>query len=369
MRRRSTALAASALTAAGFLVAVPAGVASAITPVVCGETLTQNTTLPNDLHCASGPGVILVGNITLNLGGHGIYGANTSNGYSAILTEGDDTATITNGRLQEWSFGISENTDSSDPFTVHVAHVTFVHLGTAIEADSLTYKVTDSTFEYDDFGANGLNTFGTLTHSSFYQVGTSIGLGSSGTVTASYDTFSGPTGASNATVQGVKNSEGTVDVDHSVFRNIKVGVSSYFGGANLTDVAISGSITGYDGDYNTIGTLKNVVFSYDITGVSLHTVSEVNVSNALFAHNTSSLFLDPNNGGFPSTMSVKDATFYKNKANGVDLDVAGSSLTGVRAIDNAGHGMVVIAGTIDGGGNVAHGNTLSPQCIGIVCAP
>jgi hypothetical protein len=36
--------------------------------------------------------------------------------------------------------------------------------------------------------------------------------------------------------------------------------------------------------------------------------------------------LDPNNGGFPSTLNVDDATFYKNKANGVDFDIAGSSL-------------------------------------------
>jgi hypothetical protein len=367
MRRMSAVFCASAIAFTGCLVALPPGTASALTPVVCGQTLMANTTLTHDLHCASGFGVSLVGNITLNLGGHGIYGANTSNGYSAILAEGDDTATITNGRLQEWSYGISENTDSSDPFTVHVGNVTFVHLGTSIEADQLTYKVTKSTFEYDDFGPNGLNTFGTVTHSTFYQVGTSVGLGSSGSITASYDTFSGPNSAANATVEGVKNSEGTVSIDHSTFRYIKVAVGTYFGGANLTDVSITGSITGYDVDYNAGGDLKNVLFSHDFQGVSLHSLSTVNVNGGLFDDNFTSIFLDPNNNGFPSTVNVSNATFYKNKANGVDFDLAGSSLTNSRAVDNAGHGMVVVAGTIDGGGNVAHGNALSPQCIGISC--
>ncbi len=366
MRRVSAIFFTSSIAIIGCL-ALPAGTASAVTPVVCGQTLTANTTLTHDLHCASGFGVSIVGNITLNLGGHGIYGANTSNGFSAILVEGDDTSTITNGRIQEWSFGISENTDSSDPYDVHVGNVTFVHLGTSIEADQSTYKVTKSTFEYDDFGPNGLNSFGSVTHSTFYQVGTSIGLGSSGHVTASYDTFTGPTGAANATVQGVKNSEGSFDIDHSTFRNIKVGVNSYFGAVNLTDVAISGSITGYEADYNADATLANVAFSHDFKGVVLDTVSVVNVSGALFEHNYTSIFLDPNNGGFPSTVNVKGVTFYKNKGNGVDFDIAGSSLTNSRAIDNAGHGMVVVGGTIDGGGNHASGNTLSPQCIGISC--
>jgi hypothetical protein len=368
MRRISALLVASAIATVGSVVALPAGTASALN-VVCGETLTHDTTLNHDLHCASGFGVSLVGNITLNLDGHGIYGANTINGYSAILAEGDDTATITNGRVQEWAFGISENQNSSDPFTVHVSDVTFVHLGTSIETDQLTYKVTKSIFEYDDFGPNGLNSFGTVTHSRFYQVGTSIGLGSSGTVTASYDVFAGPAGATNKTVEGVKNSEGTVDIDHSTFSNVKVGVDVYFGGGNLTDVGISGSLTGYRADFNSGGTIKDVTFSHDITGIDLETITVVNVNGGLFEYNNASLFVDPSNGGFPSTINVNGAKFYKNKANGVDLAVAGSSLKSVRAIDNAGHGMVVIAGTIDHGGNVAYGNSTPPQCIGIFCAP
>lgn len=369
MRRTSVLLFATVIATVGCFVAVPAGTAVAVPPVTCGETLTANTTLPHDLHCATGFGLSLVGNIKLNLDGHGIYGANTSNGFSAILVEGDDTATIANGRIQEWSYGINENADSIDPATVKVSHVTFVHLGTSIETDHLTYTVNKSVFEYDDFGPNGLNSFGTVTHSSFYQVGTSIGLGSSGTVTASHDVFAGPTGGSNTTVKGVQNSEGTVNVDHSVFRNIKTAVNSYFGPVNLTDVAITGAITAYEADYHSDATLKNVTFSHDFTGVDLETITVVKVSGGLFEHNTASLFVDPNNGGFPSTINVDGTRFYKNKANGVDLDVAGSSLTDVHAIDNAGHGMDVIAGTIDGGGNVAHGNGTPPQCIGISCAP
>jgi hypothetical protein len=369
MRRIPALVFASTIAIAGGLVAVSGGTAAAITPVTCGETLTVNTTLPNDLHCATGFGVSLVGNITLNLGGHGVYGANTSNGYSAVLVEGDDTATVTNGRIQEWSFGISENEDSIDPATVHVGKVTFVHLSTSIDTDQMTYKVTKSLFEYDNFGPTGLNSFGTVTHSRFYQVGTSIGLGSSGTVTASYDLFAGPSGASNTTVEGVQNSEGSFNIDHSTFDNVKVGVNSYFGPVNLTDVTITGAITAYEADYHSDATLTNDTFSHDFTGVELDTITVVNVKGGLFEYNNASLFVNPSNGGFPSTIKVNAAKFYKNTANGVVLAVAGSSLKNVRAIDNAGHGMVVIAGTIDGGGNIAYGNAASPQCVGILCAP
>ena len=114
--------------------------------------------------------------------------------------------------------------------------------------------------------------------------------------------------------------------------------------------------------------MTNVVFSHNVTGIALDTISKVTVSHGTFQFNGTSIYLQPGNG-LPSTISVASSTFYKNLGDGVNLDVPGSSLKSVQAIDNAGHGINVVAGTHDLGGNRAHGNATSPQCVGVVCTP
>ncbi len=52
----------------------------------------------------------------------------------------------------------------------------------------------------------------------------------------------------------------------------------------------------------------------------------------------------------------------RNAANGIHLATAGNVLTRNTSFLNRGHGIDAIAGTIDGGGNRAFRNGLSPQC-------
>jgi len=373
MHRVTGVVLAAALAGGSCFVALAPGAAatssSTVVPVVCGATLTHNTTLTHDLHCTTGPGLILLGNITLNLGGHGIYGpGSTFPGYDAILIQRGATPTVTNGRIQKWLDGINGSAFGGGAYGLNVSHVTFTQVGTAIVAANGTYNVTNSTFSEDGYGLYGNDAFDTVTHSSFYQVGTSIGIWSGGDITASYDSFTAPTGPSNQSVFGVENSEGGSSVDHSSFHNIKTAISSWFGPENLSNVTITGATTAYAADYFGGGTLTNVVFSHNITGIALDTISKVTVSHGTFEFNGNSIYLQPGNG-LPSTISVASSTFYKNLGDGVNLDVPGSSLKSVQAIDNAGHGISAIAGTLDLGGNRAHGNATSPQCVGVVCTP
>ena len=105
MHRVTGVVLAAAVAAGSCFVALAPGAAatssSTVVPVVCGATLTHTTTLTHDLHCTTGPGLLLLGNITLNLGGHSIYGpATTGPGLDAIVTQPGATPTVTNGRVQ-----------------------------------------------------------------------------------------------------------------------------------------------------------------------------------------------------------------------------------------------------------------------------
>jgi len=372
MRAVTGVLLSSALAGAAFLFAEPAGAAaslSPVSPVVCGATLTTNTTLTHDLHCPTGTGLILDGNITLNLGGHGIYGAtDTYPGYDAIQTGVGDTTHVINGRIQEWFQGIAN--ENYEPVTTDVSHVTFVHEYTSFAANFTTYNVTSSTFEYDTFGVYGELGFGTVTHSTFYQVGTALGDWQGGDVDASYDTFSGPSGASDQAGAGVEYSETGGTISHSTFSNVKQAVVSFEAPANLIDDTVSGATTGYE-LVEAGGTLTGNTFTHNQTSVHLDSFSDVTATNNVFEYSgPSEFYVQPSDPGdtqsFPNQLVGNK--FYKNKGDGLDIMMPGSSLKSNQAIDNAGHGMVVVGAT-NLGGNVAYGNTKNPQCIGLVCHP
>jgi parallel beta-helix repeat protein len=54
--------------------------------------------------------------------------------------------------------------------------------------------------------------------------------------------------------------------------------------------------------------------------------------------------------------------------DGFDVHLPGTTLTRDRAFYNADLGIEAVAGTIDGGGNKAHGNGNAAQCTGVVCS-
>ena len=65
---------------------------------------------------------------------------------------------------------------------------------------------------------------------------------------------------------------------------------------------------------------------------------------------------------------------YKNETNGnggggINVSVAGHTLRANEARGNAGWGIYAGTGTIDGGFNMALGNSESGQCFGVVCLP
>lgn len=85
-------------------VALPAS-ASATPAVTCGQVVTADLTLKQDLDCsAGGNGGLVVGadDITIDLDGHTITGAGALDGYEGIENEGYDHVTIKNGTIERF---------------------------------------------------------------------------------------------------------------------------------------------------------------------------------------------------------------------------------------------------------------------------
>ena len=87
----------------------------------------------------------------------------------------------------------------------------------------------------------------------------------------------------------------------------------------------------------------------------------------------------PDNGGGIVLFAVTGNTVRGNVANqnrdvGIGVfedqpgDSTGNVLTANVANSNRNHGISAVDGTVDGGGNVAHGNTPPPNCLGVSCA-
>jgi parallel beta-helix repeat protein len=86
----------------------------------------------------------------------------------------------------------------------------------------------------------------------------------------------------------------------------------------------------------------------------------------------------PGEGGGILLFAVTDNTVRGNVANanrGVGIgvfedqpgDSTGNVLTANVANSNQDHGISAVDGTVDGGGNIAHGNTPLPNCLGVIC--
>ena len=92
-----------------ILVVLVAGASAASKPeIICGQTITEDTVLTEDLYCPPAPGnppAIIIGasNITLDLGGHTLSGHAQSTG---ILSDGYEGITITNGTVEGFNDGI-----------------------------------------------------------------------------------------------------------------------------------------------------------------------------------------------------------------------------------------------------------------------
>ncbi|HVL03075.1 MAG TPA: hypothetical protein VM386_01430, partial [Acidimicrobiales bacterium] len=71
--------------------------------VSCGDVITQNTTLDSDVGPCAGTGLIIgADGITLNLGGHRVFGTPAPGEGAGILLEDRQNVRIANGTVQHF---------------------------------------------------------------------------------------------------------------------------------------------------------------------------------------------------------------------------------------------------------------------------
>lgn len=104
-RRTSRSLAAAVMTLlAGLALAVPAQAAV----LACGQTITQSTTLDNDLGPCPGHGIIIgADNITFNLNGRTITGTTGIGEGAGVLILNRTGVTVTNGTVSRFDIGVA----------------------------------------------------------------------------------------------------------------------------------------------------------------------------------------------------------------------------------------------------------------------
>lgn len=102
-------------------------------------------------------------------------------------------------------------------------------------------------------------------------------------------------------------------------------------------------------------------------------------NNTIVANTANANLGKPGTGGGIIVVGATGNTVLRNVADhnhdvGVGIfddapgDSAGNTLTGNTANFNGAHGIDVVPGTVDGGGNQAHHNRPSPNCQGVVCS-
>jgi parallel beta-helix repeat protein len=90
------------------LLAIPVWVTSAGAAVLsCGQTITQNTVLENDLTGCTNNGIVIgANNITLDLNGHTVAGTPASGDQGGVVLVGRTGVTVRNGTVRAFDVGV-----------------------------------------------------------------------------------------------------------------------------------------------------------------------------------------------------------------------------------------------------------------------
>jgi parallel beta-helix repeat protein len=412
-----------AVDAAGNIDATPATYEWEVTPalvptvVSCGQVLTQNTLVVNELlNCPENGLVIGADKITIDLGGNTIDGTNLGVG---ILINGFDSVTIRNGTVQEFDYGVQLPPGSERNL------VTELNLLGNQDAGISLIDADDNTVRDNELASNG-DAIQVLDGSQRNlvrnnDIGGSAGLGLA-IVNASENTFEGNMiagtgdqgiemlGASNNRLSG-NSISGSSDTAFAIEEgsngnlieaNVVIGseagmnVSESHGNQILNNRVSGASDNGVSLDHANNNILRGNDLRFNTGGVQVGNAT----GNLIEANNVSSITgngIELGDGAFENTIISNIANdnsadgivigssaapgegnlIEGNTANGNDSD--GLAISGVghiilrnEANGNSGWGIYAAAPTLEGfnidaGGNLAQGNAEPEQCYNIRC--
>ncbi len=406
----------ASLTLAAWAAPVAAQAAPGSNVVRCGQTLTSSTRLANSLVGCSGDGLVIgADNITVDLAGHSINGVNAA-GSEGIADDGHGGVRIKNGTIA--NFFVNGVGLRGAPHSV-VSNLTIRKIGAGGAEPDTSAGVLVKDSPYTSVTAS------TVTNdvSAFQSDGVDV-LSSAGT------TVSGNRIANNAwNGMVVLFSPGTRVIGNALNGNQNQGVEVNAGsdgtllagnraGNNVADGLVVGAVSGARIERNTLtGNGDTGLFMFDLqnsrisanraggnaVGIDLEGGQNGSAGNRIVNNDTSrngnaGLVVAggandnvvvgnvsnanqgaPGDGGGIVVVAATGNTVRGNVANrnrdvGIGVfedqpgDSTGNVLTANVANANQNHGISVVDGTIDGGRNIAHGNTPPPNCLGVSCA-
>jgi len=399
------------------LVVAPSGVATASDDgsVHCGQTLTSSTRLTHDLLDCPGTGLIIgADDVTLDLAGHVVDGVN-SPGSEGVAVDGHAGVRIENGSVREFFLngvalrdapgssvvnlrisqigaGGGEGDASAgvlvkDSAGVVVKGSTVSNDVAAFQSDGIDVLFSPDTRLLDNVVArNAWNGMFVLASPRSHVVGNrldqnqnqgiEVNFGSDGAEVrdnrARANAVDGiVVGAvSGARVSG-NDARGNGDTGLLFFDLVDSRVRNNHARGNVVGIVLAGGQNGSHGNrLDGNDTSRNTQAGLVLDTQADHNTIIGNVSNANLGR--------PGEGGGIIVVDSVGNALVRNVANG-NLDVGigvfenspgfavGNSLRRNVANGNGGHGFDVVPGTIDLGGNVAHGNTPAPDCLGVPC--
>jgi parallel beta-helix repeat protein len=411
-----TGLAIGVAAAATIIVPTTAEAAAAWpAKVSCGATITADTRLTHDVVGCPGNGIIIgADHITLDLAGHTISGRN-ARGSEGVADDGHAGLTVKNGAIQR--FFLNGVGLRGAPHS-RVSNVAIRRIGAGgVEGDASAgvlvqnsphtavtgSRITNDVIAFQSDGvdvissAASLVSRNTLSHNSW----NGLFVVSSPRATITWNSLN------DNPNQGV---EVNADSDHVVVahnqarHNVNSGVvvgadsdaliteNTLTGNVNsglfmfdLFDSRVShnrasGNGAGIDLEGGQVTSRNNRIVGNDVShNVFVGLVLGGNANHNTVAGNVANANQGvPGEGGGIIVSASRDNTLRGNVAsNNLDVGIAtfedtpgdatGNVLTRNQANGNGSHGIDVVAGTVDGGGNIAHRNRPLPNCLGIVC--
>ncbi len=359
MARRTThharttvrAVTAALLATAATAVALPAQAHGRAQAPACGITVTADYTLPANLRCSGTAITVVPSNpaqtITLDLGGHAVVGDGTGVGVDVRVDETvGGSVVVRNGQIRGFDAAVA----GSNVAAVTLADLTVrnnrVWFAQGV-LEMLAFRLTVDHARVVDSGTAGgpIESYLTVRSSQFVRSSVEQPSESYATVQDSVFVGGGVTTGYAANVVAERNT----------FRNCDIGVHAYDSWPS--------SPTTVQGNHF-VGCRIGALIEVSTAGVGPNAVT---VTGNEFRRNAEAGL----------TFRVWDPIGQIDITGNVAIDNGGAGITGTgagittvahnTAVRNHGRG-IDVADAVDGGGNVARGNTTSPQCVGVVCA-
>lgn len=309
--------------------------------VACGQVITHNTHVKNDLLNCPGDGLVIgASNIKLNLGGHTIDGVNSATADGINNTGGFDNVKVEHGTIQQFHIGIELNGADGNK----LEHLTVTQ--NPFDGIRLTGS-NNNTIGHVDESASFDGIFLVNSDNNVVSHSRANSNGSSGIVLQFLNDF-------NTVDHNVAHDNGAWGITsdgstHDTYRHNKLSKNGVAGLEPFNGVSLNIS--------------KNQVFKNHV-GIDLFNTDNSVLKNNKLRSNT----LDGIHTGAGSSgdLLIKNHS-NKNGHDGIHVDNAGNTLTKNHADRNLNLGIFAVAGNVDGSGNKAHKNGNSLQCVGVVC--